>query len=93
MLPEHPWSVILHFIDIVVGYPIRILVKHAVTQVLRLKFIIGIDDGLHLVVLLNYVKPLQHAVAELFVGKPGRFVLNVEHRRKVPSSSFTLLIK
>ena len=58
MLPELPTPFVLDTVHIVVGYPVGILVEDGVVQVARLKFIIGIDDGLYLIVLLNDVEPL-----------------------------------
>ena len=79
MLPELPTPFVLDTVHIVVGYPVGILVENGVVQVARLKFIIGVDDGLDVVVLLDNVQPLQHRRLELVIGLVLGFVLHVEH--------------
>ena len=83
MLPELPRTLILERVDIVMGYPIRILVEHGIGQVARLKFKIGIYNRFYAVVTLYKAKPLEHRLLELVVGLVLGLVLYIEHGRKV----------
>ena len=85
MLPEFPCPLIFYTVHVIVGNPVWVLVEHFVGQVLHLEFIIGIEDGLHLIVLLHNVEPLEHTLLEILVRLVLRLVLNVEHRRQVAS--------
>ena len=68
MLPELPAALVLYGVHIVVGYPVGVLVEDGVVEVACLEFIIGVDDGLHLIVLLHDVEPLEHGTLELSVS-------------------------
>ena len=91
VLPELPGALILDFVYIVVGYPVGVLVEHLVVEIVGLELVIGIDDGLHAVVLLYDVKPFEDALLELFVGLLLGLVLYVEHRGQVAVLQFDLL--
>ena len=93
VLPELPRTVELHFLDIVVGYPVGILVEDVVVEIARLKFIIGIDDGLHAVVVLHHIEPQLDALLELLVGLVLGFMLYVEHRGQVAMLEFDVADK
>ena len=83
VLPELPRALILERVDIVMSYPIRILVEHGIGQVARLKFKIGIYNRFYAIVLLYKTKPLEYGVLELLVRLVLGLMLNVEHGRKV----------
>lgn len=83
VLPEFPTSLELHLVDIVVGNPIRIVVEDRCGEILLLKFIIGIDDGLHAVAVLDDVEPCEHVGLEILHALILRLVLDVEDRRQV----------
>ena len=61
------------------GYPVRILVEDRVVEILQLELIIGVDDGLHLIVLLDNVEPSQHRSLELGIGLVLGLMLDIKH--------------
>ena len=83
VLPELPRALILERVDIVMSYPVRILVEHGIGQIARLKFKIGIYNRFYAIVLFYKAKPLEYGVLELLVGLVLGLMLNVEHGRKV----------
>ena len=83
VLPELPRALILERVDIVMGYPVRILVEHGIGQIARLKFKIGIYNRFYTIVLFYKAKPLEYGVLELLVGLVLGLMLNVKHGRKV----------
>lgn len=83
VLPELPAPLILYGVNIVVGYPVGVLVEDGVVQVAQLELIIGVDDGLYVVVFLNDVEPLQDRRLELSVCLVLRLVLHIEYGRQV----------
>ena len=66
MLPKLPFPLILHFLYVIMGNPIRVVVKHGCTKVLFLKLIIGIDDGFNMILVFNNVQPSQHVTLKIF---------------------------
>jgi hypothetical protein len=44
MLPELPFALILNLVNIIVGYPVRIIIEDRRTQILLLEFIIGAEN-------------------------------------------------
>ena len=55
VLPEFPLTFILHLVNIIVGYPIRIVIKDWIREIFLLKIMIGVDDRLDMVFVLNDV--------------------------------------
>ena len=53
MLPELPFTLILHPVNIIVGNPVRIIIKDRRTQILLLEFIIGVDDRFSMILILD----------------------------------------
>jgi hypothetical protein len=49
------------------GYPVGILVEDGIVEVFQLEFIIGIDNGLYLIMLLYDSQPSQDRGLELLV--------------------------
>lgn len=83
MLPEPPFAGILHFINVIMCYPIRIVIKHRRVQVVGLKLIIGINNRLHMIFVLNDMKPSEHITPEVVKTGILRLMLNVKHGWKV----------
>ena len=59
VLPELPGSLVFEGVDIIMGNPVRILVEDGVVEITCLEFKIGIENGLHPIVLFDEVKPLE----------------------------------
>ena len=83
MLPELPGAFVLYFVDVVVGYPIVVVVEDRVAEIAGLKFIIGVDDGLDTIVAFDDLQPFEDAGLELLVSLLLRFVLDVKDGRQV----------
>ena len=88
MLPEFPTTFVFDLLDIVVSNPIGIGVENGVAEVLHLKFIIGIDDGLDAVMIFHHVEPKLNALLKLFISLVLGFVFDIEHRGKVAVLEF-----
>ena len=93
MLPELPGTGVLHFVDIVVGYPARIAIEPAIAEIFGLKFIIGIDDGLHVIAVLDNVQPCENVALEIFHAALLGLMLHIEHGWKVALLKMYLLEK
>lgn len=91
VLPEFPTAAVLYGIDVIMGYPIGILVKDAVVKILELELIIGVDDGFHMIVAFHDVKPLEDRGFELAVRLLLGFVLHVKHGWQIAVLQFHLL--
>ena len=65
VLPELPFALILHLIDVVVGNPVRVSVKTLVGKVLLLELIVGVDDWFHVIAVFHNVQPQQHILLEV----------------------------
>ena len=83
VLPEFPFSFILNLVNIVVGYPIGIVVEDRGRKILLLKIVVSIDDGLDMVFVFHNMQPCQYIRLKVFHVLVGRFVLNVKHRWQV----------
>ena len=83
MLPELPGAFVLYLVDVVVGYPVGIVVEDGVVEIAGLKFIIGVDDGLDTIVAFDDLQPFEDAGLELLVALLLGFVLDVEDGRQV----------
>ena len=55
VLPEFPCTLVFDLGHIVVGYPVRIVVKDRSAEILLLELVIGVEDGLHMIPVLNDV--------------------------------------
>ena len=91
MLPELPFTLVFHFVYIIVGYPIGIVVEYGRAQVFHLEFVIGVDDGLHMVLVLHGMKPRQDLALEILCGHVGGLMLHIEYRRQVASLQMHLI--
>ena len=91
MLPEFPLPLIFHFVNIIVCYPIRILVEYRVAKIFQLEFIIGVDDWFHSVFFFYDAKPSENALLKLLVGLRLGLMFHVEHWRLVATFEFHLL--
>ena len=91
VLPETPRALILYLFDIVMRYPVGILVKNRVREILLFEFGLGIDDGLHAIMLLHQSKPRENTLLERFGRLLVIFLLHVEHRRQVTIDELHLL--
>lgn len=83
VLPELPRSVVFHFVDIIVGYPIGIVIEDGVAEIRHLEFMIGIDDGFYMVSVFNYVKPCKYITAKVLITDIFRLVLHIEYGREI----------
>ena len=79
MLPKLPFSFVFHLVNIIVGYPIRIIIKDWRTKILLLKFIIGVNDWLYMIFVFHYMKPCQYITLKIFYWRIFRHVLDVEY--------------
>ena len=79
VLPEGPRTTIAHAVDVVMGYPVGVEVEDGVVHVLLMERVVGVDDGLHLVVLLYPQQPFQDALTEILEADVGWLHLYVEH--------------
>ena len=70
------------------NFQVRILVEDGVVEIACLKFKIGIEDGLHPIVLLDKVKPLQDRSLELCISLILGLVLHIEHRGQIAILEF-----
>ena len=84
ILPERPWTFVAQVIHIVVGYPIGISIKSAVTEIVLLKTVTGIKDRLNAIMLFDNVEPCFGGTSELLSGEVTDF-FNVKNRGKVAS--------
>jgi len=91
VLPEFPLSLILHLAHIVVGYPVGIVVEALVAEILLLKIVIGIKNGLHMIAVFHDVKPCEDVALEVFHGALIGLVLDVEHGGQVAFLQVDLL--
>ena len=83
MVPEFPLALILHLVNIIMGYPIRIVIEDRSTEILLLEFIICIDDRLHVVTVLNYMQPSEHVSLEVLNSLVFGHMLNIKYRGQV----------
>ena len=83
VLPELPFAFVVEGVHVVVGYPIGIVVEDGGAEILLFEFIIGVDDGLHVITVFDDVKPGEHIALEVLYGTLLRLVLDVEDGRQV----------
>lgn len=83
VLPEFPRSFVFHLIYIVMGYPVRIVVKDGGVEITLLKFIICVDDGFDVITVLNNMEPCENVALEVFHGTVFGHVFDVENWRQV----------
>lgn len=83
MLPELPFAFVFNLLNIIVGYPIWIVFEYRIREVLFLKFMIGVDDGLYMIAVFNSVKPCQHIHLEVFYALVFRLLFNVKYWRQI----------
>ena len=93
MLPESPFALVLHLVHIIVGYPVGIVVEDRGTEILLLKLIIGVDDGLGMILIFHDMQPRKHITLEILHILVGRLVFDVEHRRQVAIGEMHLVEK
>ena len=55
VLPEFPRPLVFHLVNIVVGYPIRIVVEYGSIEVFLLEFVVVIYDMLHMILVFYVV--------------------------------------
>lgn len=82
VLPEVPGALVCELTLIIMGYPEGILFELGCVQVVALKGIVGVDDGLAAVVLSNYFKPLANTVLYLLLALAAT-LLDIEYRWKI----------
>ena len=90
MLPELPFSLILHLVDIIMGYPIRIIVKACIVQIFLLELVICIKDRLDMILILYNMQPSEYISLEIFCTPFFRLMLDIQYRGQV--SCFQLYI-
>jgi hypothetical protein len=73
-----------------VCYPIRILVEDVIVEILHLEFVIGVDNGLHPVVVLHHIKPCLYTLAEILDTLVLGLMLHIKHRRQVTVFQFDI---
>jgi hypothetical protein len=61
------------------GYPIRILVEDGIVEIVQLKLIIGIENGLHAIMVFHRLKPRQHATLKLVSVLVAGLLLDVKY--------------
>ena len=83
MLPEGPRTAVAQAVYIVMGYPVGIDVEHRVVHILLAEGVVGVENGLHLVVLLHSDEPLEDALPESLDADIGRLHLHIEYGREV----------
>jgi hypothetical protein len=91
MLPEFPWSLILHFRNIVMGYPIWIVVKTVVGKIFFLEFIVRIKNRFHMILVFDNIKPCEYFSLEILNRECIRLVFHVQDRWKVTFFKTNLL--
>ena len=82
-MPEVPRALVFHLVYIIMRYPVGIVVEYGRIKVALLKFIIGIYDRLHVIFILYDVQPCKNVALKILHVAVLRFVLHVEHGRKV----------
>ena len=93
MLPEFPLTLVVHLLHIVVGYPVRILVEDIVVEIARLKFILGIDDGLDAIVEFHHIEPQLDALFEFLVSLVAGLMFHIKHWWQVAILQFDIVDK
>lgn len=83
MLPEFPFTLIFHLVDIIMGYPIRVIIKHGSVKVFLLKLIISIDNRLDVIFILYHMKPRKYVALEILDRLVFRLMLHIKDRRQV----------
>ena len=91
MLPELPFALVLHFIYIIMGYPVRIVIENGRTEILLLKLIIGIDDRFHMIPILYDMQPYEHIALKILYTLVIGLMLDVEYGRKIAIRKMHLL--
>ena len=82
MLPELPFALILNLVNIIVGYPVRIIIEDRRTQILLLEFIIGVDDRFNMILILYNMQPGKHITLEILHTLICRLMFNLQYRRQ-----------
>lgn len=88
VLPELPGALVFERIDVVMGYPVGILIEDGIVEIAGLKFKIGIDNGLDSIVMLHDVEPLDDGRTKLLVGLILGLMLYIEHWGQVAILEF-----
>ena len=88
VLPEFPRAFVRHAVYVVVGYPVRVAVEGGIAQMFQFELVVSVEYGLHAVVCLGLLQPLQHAGAELLFADALWLLLHVEHRWQVAPLQF-----
>ena len=84
VLPEMPGSIITHAVNIVMCYPIRILLKGGVAKILLVIRMVSVKYRLHTVVFLHTIEPCKNVLSErVDTLSGGRSHLDVKHWRQV----------
>jgi len=78
VLPEFPLALVLHFVNVIVGYPVGITVETIVGEVFLLELVIGVEDGLDVVAVFYYVEPGENVSLEVFGSLVFGLVFYVE---------------
>ena len=90
VLPEFPLAFVFDLIDVVMGNPVGIIVENGRTEIGFLEFVIGVENGLHVVAVLDDVKPREHVALEILDGTIFRLEFDVEYGRQIAFFEFDL---
>ena len=82
VLPESPFTFILEGVNVVMGYPIGIVVEVGGVEIGGAEFVTCVEDGGDAIVLFYIIHPLQHLMPELGRGAVAEF-LHVKHRWQI----------
>lgn len=83
MLPELPLSGILDLVNIIMRYPIRVVIKHGSVKIIHLKLIISIYYRFNMVSVLNNMKPCKYFTLKIFNANILRLVFDIKDGREV----------
>lgn len=93
VLPEFPCTLVFYLGHIVVGYPVRIVFKDRRAEILLFKLIIGVKDGLYMILIFNNMQPCKNVLLKLFHTFISRFMFNIKHRWQVALLQMHLIKK
>ena len=83
MLPEFPRTLVFYLGHIVMGYPVRVVVKDGSTQVALLELVVCVEDRFDMIAVLYNVEPGKHVALEVIDRLVLRCMLDVEDRGKI----------
>lgn len=83
VLPKLPFARIFNLVYVIMGNPIRIVVKDRCVKIIHLEFIISIYNWFNMVSVFHDVQPCKYVALKVLNAYILRFVLDVKHGWKV----------